>query len=263
MAVNEPRPGLPAPEADWCLFLDFDGTLVDLREHPQQVTVPVRLANLLQALLETFGGAVAIVSGRSLEDLDGLLAPLAMPLAGIHGLERRDAAGRLHRDEGAERALDAVRAAVGEFVARHDGLFWEDKGAAFAVHFRRAPALESELRGFLEAQRERLDEDFHVQAGKSVFELKPHGRDKGRAVDAFMQEPPFAGRVPVFIGDDVTDEDAFHTVNAAGGHSILVAPAGSASAAAWRVDSVEDAIGWLEELVEILDQDQGTGDQDL
>lgn len=259
MTATDSRPDLSHPGVDWCLFLDFDGTLVDLREHPGEVTVPAHLVELLGRLRAVFGGAVAIISGRSVADLDRLLAPLTLPLAGIHGLERRDATGRLHRDEAAECALDAVRAAVADFVARHAGLFWEDKGAAFAVHYRRAQALEPTVRSFLDAQLERLDGDFHVQAGKFVFELKPHGRDKGRAVDAFLREPPFAGRVPVFIGDDVTDEDAFRAVNARGGHSIRVAPTGGPSEATGRIGSVGEAVDWLRELVETIDQNQGGG----
>ena len=239
---------LPRARADWCLFLDFDGTLVDLRDHPAEVTVPRELHGLLASLVASLGGAVAIVSGRRLADLDRLLETSELPLAGIHGLERRDAAGHVHHHPDAERALARVRDAVADFVERHHGLYWEDKGGAFAVHYRRAPEHADAVREFLQHQRDVLDGDFHLQPGKSVYELKPAGRDKGRAVSEFMQEPPFSGRVPVFVGDDVTDEDAFETVNGLGGHSIRIGSADDSTHAHHRIDSVDAALEWLSTL---------------
>lgn len=236
---------LPAARPDWCLFLDFDGTLVELRDHPAEVSVPAPVTALVRDLLANFDGAVAIISGRGVDDLARLFAPLELPLAGIHGLERRDAAGRLYRDDEAERALDAVRASVAEFVAERPGLFHEDKGGALAVHFRHARDQAAAVRAFLQQQCERLDHDFHLQSGKDVCELKPFGRDKGRAVRAFMDEPPFAGRMPVCVGDDDTDEHAFEAVNALGGFSIRVGSAGTPTRARYRLDSVTDALDWL------------------
>ncbi len=239
---------LPRAAADWCLFLDFDGTLVELRDHPAEVTVPTDLRALLRALADAFAGAVAIISGRRVGELERLLEPLELPLAGIHGLERRAADGSLHRDESAERALARVRDAVADFVERHDGLYWEDKGGAFAVHFRRAPEHGAAVREFLQRQRDVLDGDFHLQAGKAVYELKPAGRDKGRAVSDFMHEAPFAGRVPVFVGDDVTDEDAFEAVNALGGISVRIGAPAAESHARYRIESVGAALAWLASL---------------
>lgn len=183
-----------------------------------------------------------------------------MPLAGIHGLERRDAAGHMHRDAEAERALDAVRAAVAEFVAARPGLFHEDKGGALAVHFRQARDQAAAVRDFLQQQCERLDHDFHLQPGKDVCELKPFGRDKGRAVRAFMDEPPFAGRTPVCVGDDDTDEHAFEAVNALGGFSVRVGSPGTPTRAQYRLDSVVDALDWLGSLpARIRDGEPGRG----
>lgn len=244
--------GLPEPRADWCLFLDFDGTLVELRDHPDEVEVSTDLPALLASLAGGLGGAIAIVSGRQIDGLDRLLAPLELPVAGVHGLERRDAAGRLHRDLDAEHRLVDVGEAVAEFVDRHAGLYWEDKGAAFAIHYRRAPEYADEVRAFLQRQCDRLDGDFHLQAGKAVLELKPAGRDKGAAVAAFLEEPPFRGRTPVFIGDDVTDEDAFEVVNARGGHSIRIGEPDVPTHARYRIDSVGDALGWLAALAGAL-----------
>lgn len=259
MSANPDSNELPPAHAGWALFLDFDGTLVELREHPSHVVVSPGLTELLESLSAAFQGAVAVVSGRSIADLDRLLAPLRLPLAGVHGLERRDAAGRMHCDEEAERTLAEVREAVADFVELHEGLHWEDKGSAFAVHYRRVPEFAGAVREFLQEQRDLLDGDFHVQAGKSVFELKPSGRNKGNAVHAFMSEAPFSGRVPVFIGDDVTDEDAFRAVNALGGCSIRIGPA-ETTGAGYQLDSVESAVAWLAGVAGTLrDQDARPG----
>jgi trehalose 6-phosphate phosphatase len=239
---------LPQPSPQWCLFLDFDGTLVELRDHPEDVEAPASLARLLLQLLETFDGAVAIVSGRSVEGLERLLAPLQLPLAGVHGLERRDANGVLHSVAAGADALAGARDEVQRFVGTRSGLHWEDKGAALAVHFRDAPERADEVRGFLEGQRETLGAGFHIQAGKAVLELKPASSDKGRVVAAFMGEPPFAGRTPVFIGDDVTDEYAFDEVNRRGGVSIRVGDPGTRTRARHRLPTVAAAVAWLESL---------------
>jgi len=236
---------LPTPDPAWCLFLDFDGTLVELRDHPDQVEAPRSLSGLLLSLLEALGGAVAIVSGRSVSSLERLLTPLQLPLAGVHGLERRDARGVLHRNREASVALRRVHPAVERFVNARAGLHWENKGGALALHYRGAPKHEAEVRDFLETQRAALGDEFHVQAGKSVLELKPVGRDKGRVVAEFMQEPPFTGRVPVFVGDDRTDEDAFAWVNAHGGISVRVGEPDIPSAAHFRTDSVGETLAWL------------------
>ena len=243
---------LPPPAPDWGLFLDFDGTLVELRRHPDEVEAPASLAQLLLDLLEAFDGAVAVVSGRSVAGLEQLLAPLQLPIAGIHGLERRDARGILHRHDGAGPGLEATRRAVGRFVAGREGLHWEDKGGAIAVHYRGAPERGEEVHAFLEEQRAALGDGYHVQPGKAVLELKPTGRDKGRVVAEFMAEAPFAGRTPVFVGDDVTDEDAFAWVNAHDGVSVRVGAPGAPSVARYRVESVAAVLAWLHELPRAL-----------
>lgn len=246
---------LPEPEPDWGLFLDFDGTLVELRRHPGEVEAPESLAALLLSLLEALDGAVAIVSGRSVEGLERLLAPLQIPLAGVHGLERRDARGIVHRDTSAAGLLSRVRDAIEQFVSNRKGLLWEDKGGAIAVHFRGAPERAAEVQSFLEDQSAAIGEEFHVQAGKAVFEIKPAGRDKGRVVAEFMREPPFAGRTPVFLGDDRTDEDAFAWVNAHGGISIRVGGGGDwPTVARYGLGSVAEAIDWLASLPARLDR---------
>jgi len=243
----------PRPDPDWCLFLDFDGTLVELERRPEHVQASDRLITLLFDLSRALDGAVAIVSGRSVANLEGLLAPLRLPIAGIHGLERRDAHGLLHRYGEAVDGLEAVRAAVADFVDARPGLYWEDKGCALAVHYIDAPESGAEVERLLQQQRDRLGGHFHVQAGKAVYELKPAGRDKSAVVAEFLAEPPFAGRTPVVLGDDVTDEDAFAEVNRRDGWSIRVGAAGRTQAR-HCLASVGDALAWLEAIPVALDQ---------
>ncbi|MCU0977346.1 MAG: trehalose-phosphatase [Steroidobacteraceae bacterium] len=236
-----PRPthqvgGAPA------LFLDVDGTLLDIAEAPDRVSVPARVVDLL-ARLAARGGALALVSGRSIRDLDGLLAPLRLPCAGLHGAERRDAGGRMHRLR-VNGALDGARAALSDFCRDHPGTLLEDKGAALALHYRLAPQAEAAARRTVAALVSRLAPDFQLQQGKCVLELKPAGASKARAIGDFMAEPPFAGRIPVFVGDDATDEDGFRAVNAHGGLSVRVGPASDTAARA-SLDGVADVLDWL------------------
>lgn len=247
---------LPRPHPDWCLFLDFDGTLVDLERRPEHVQASDRLIALLFDLSRALDGAVAIVSGRSVTNLEGLLAPLRLPIAGIHGFERRDAHGLLHRYGEAIDGLETVRSEIADFVDAQPGLHWEDKGCALAVHYLDAPELGPAVERFLQHQRERLGGAFHVQAGKAVYELKPAGRDKSAVVAEFLAEPPFAGRTPVVLGDDVTDEDAFAEVNRRNGWSVRVGETGP-TRAHHCLASVDDALAWLEAIpVALLPQKQ-------
>ncbi len=236
-----------ATSADgWALFLDIDGTLLELAAHPAAVTVDQHLAHLLRRLYDETAGAVALISGRTVTDADALFAPLQLCVAGQHGAERRDFTGGLHLHapplDGLRRAAEQLR----RVVSAHPGLVLEEKGMNLALHFRGAPLLEAELVPLLEGLVSELGPDFELQAGKMVLEIKPTGRDKGTAIEAFMQEHPFRGRVPIFIGDDLTDEYGFALVNRLGGHSIKVGP--GASAALWRLADASAVRGWLDRL---------------
>lgn len=219
---------LPPPPAidDGCaLFLDVDGTLLDFAPHPDAVEVPTPLREALVALHRRLEGALALVSGRSIATLDALLAPPAMPAAGLHGLERRHGR-RGHRAPAIPAALALVRTEATRVAARFPGAVVEDKGAALALHWRAAPAACGELLAFASAALPRLP-GYRLQPGNDVVELRPAehkgGRaDKGAAILAFLGEPPFAGRRPVFAGDDITDEAGFAAVNAHDGVSVLV-----------------------------------------
>jgi trehalose 6-phosphate phosphatase len=224
-------------------FLDVDGTLLDIAEAPDRVSVPTRVVDLLAQLAARFGGALALVSGRSIRDLDSLLVPLQLPCAGLHGAERRDAGGRLHRLR-VDGALDAARSALTDFCRVHPGTLLEDKGAALALHYRQAPQAEAAARLAVDSLVAELAPDFTLQQGKCVLELKPAGVSKAHAIADFMAEPPFAGRVPVFVGDDVTDEDGFRAVNAHGGLSVRVGDTAETAARA-ALAGVADVLDWL------------------
>jgi trehalose 6-phosphate phosphatase len=234
-----PLPSVPA------LFLDIDGTLVELRDSPGQVAVDRELLSLLPALHRSCGGALALVSGRPVSGIDVLFSPLKLPAAGQHGVERRDAAGETHSHAVCGAQLDALRQRAAALAQRHPELLVEDKGASVALHFRAAPHLAGEVQACLE---EWLAEaaDFTLQEGKMVLEAKPAGRDKGTALLEFMAEPPFRGRQPVFLGDDVTDEYGFQAVNRLGGLAVKVGQ--GTSAAPWRLPDVAAVHAWLRRL---------------
>jgi trehalose 6-phosphate phosphatase len=205
-----------------CLFLDFDGTLLDLAETPTAIAVDGALSELLARTSTALGGALALVSGRAIDDLDRLLAPLKLPVAGIHGFERRDACGAVHRAPARRGTLEAVRHRFIEFIAHDPRLLLEDKGEALALHYRRAPEAAAAVRAFADRMVDALPPGFTLQPGDMVVEVKSQLFSKGLAVREFLREPPFAGRLPVVIGDDFTDVDAFRVVEYLGGLSIAV-----------------------------------------
>jgi trehalose 6-phosphate phosphatase len=237
----------PRSSAPWCLFLDVDGTLLDIAPTPDAVVVDPSLVQLMKRVRDVLDGALALVSGRSLAQLDALFAPIRWPAAGLHGLERRDASGRIHQAGPSDPALDAARHSLADVVAHAPGALLEDKGRSLALHYRAAPALEHVLRCEIRAIGARLGSDFHVLEGRRVLELKPVAATKARAIESFLAEAPFAGRRPMFIGDDITDLDGFAAVEAAGGVSIAV---GDRVEAMLRVASPRDVRVLLADIAE-------------
>lgn len=210
------------------LFLDFDGTMVDIAPQPHAVHVPGPLLTVLQEVRQALQGAVAVVSGRPIAQIDAFLQPLQLPVAGVHGAERRDAGGRVHLLN--THPLDHVEEAAMALAAQHDGLLVETKRGSLALHYRQAPHLEELcVRAMQDAVAE--SPGITLLRGKMVVEAKPGGASKGRAIEDFLGEAPFAGRKPVFIGDDVTDEVGFSTVQRLGGLGIKV---GEGASIAWR-----------------------------
>ncbi len=229
------------------LFLDVDGTLIELARRPDEVVVPARTANVLAHLHTVLDGALALVSGRSIRQLDALFTPLKLPCAGVHGGERRDCMGKMHYlVPHAARRLDAVRPFLSRFVESEPGLLLEDKRTSLAVHFRQRPELATIVEQRLEQARSQVGEGFRIQESVLVRELVSTVARKGGAVEAFLAEPAFAERVPVFVGDDVTDLDAFAAVERHGGRAVAV---GSNVTAQWRLPAPSAVIDWLELLV--------------
>jgi len=239
-----PNSELPTPHADWGLFFDIDGTLLEIAPTPDGVIVGKKVLAVLQALHEATGGALALVSGRALDRIDQLFSPLRLPAAGLHGLEMRFGSGEVRRPPPPTEGFGRMQTALGDFVSAHPGLVFEDKGPALALHYRLVPELESHARAQVEELIGTWGEGYSLLAGKMVFEIKPAHTDKGQVIEAFMAREPFAGRCPVYVGDDVTDEDAFAVVNRLGGHTIHVGLA-AATRARYRVRDVGHLLDWL------------------
>jgi trehalose 6-phosphate phosphatase len=235
----------PPPPRDGCLFLDVDGTLIELADTPYAVHADADLKRLLGRVSERLEGALALVSGRSIEYLDVLFAPLQLPSAGLHGLERRTAQGVLHGGEFSNSRLDPVRPLLVDLVQAHSGTLLEDKGRTIAVHYRLAPRFEAEVRAGVASIAAMLGEDYQIQSGNMMLEIKPRGYDKGTAIKSFLQEPPFKDRRPFCVGDDLTDLHAFREVVAHGGVSIGV---GDRVAGRFQLDDPAAVRAWLREL---------------
>jgi trehalose 6-phosphate phosphatase len=247
---------VPLSDDDWALFLDVDGTLLEIAETPQSVHASHSLKQLLEKLEARLEGALALISGRSIENLDQLFAPLRLCASGIHGLERRDALGTFIDPAFDASALAAAHEELDRFVQQHEGLLLEDKRYSLALHFRLAPELADRVHDTMRSVLARLGPQFTLQAGKCVLELRPAAWNKGVAVSAFMQEAPFRGRTPLYIGDDVTDEDAFEVVNALQGQSIRVG-GGSDTHAQHHLADVDAVIRWLRDNPPVRDGPTG------
>jgi trehalose 6-phosphate phosphatase len=240
--MSESRPPPLSRLAPVALFLDFDGTLVELAEAPGAIAVPSGLAPLLDRLSERLDGRLAIVSGRAVDDLRSHLGGSAAVLSGSHGAELHYADGRCI-PVSAPPGLAEARESIRRFAAGGDGLLVEDKPAGVALHYRLAPERAKEADAFVETLAERSG--LALQRGKMVAELRPRGTDKGAALRRLMAEPPFAGARPVFVGDDLTDEDAFRAAASLGGEGVLVGPS-RPTAARWRLGGVAEVNAWLD-----------------
>lgn len=235
---------LPAALSDWrrnALFLDFDGTLAPIVPRPEDAAASAETSRAVERIAELAGGAVAILSGRDLVDLDQLLAPLHLPAAGSHGAVRRDASGTLHGVEISDEELARATERLEQFAGAHD-LLVEHKTGAVTVHYRNRPE-------HAEPARKLVDEittttsGLRAIHGNMVSEIATESANKGHALQAFMQEAPFAGRVPIMIGDDTTDEDAFSAAQALGGAGLKIG-AGE-TVARHRLDTIDDFLAWL------------------
>jgi trehalose 6-phosphate phosphatase len=209
----------PEPRGDWALFLDLDGTLIDLAPTPDAVVVPDDLVATLKDVSQRLDGALAIVSGRMLSEVDKLLAPLKLPGAGEHGALVRMPDGS--RDEIDVRIPYEWVQALEDASERMKGVIIERKSHGVVAHFRKAPQFEKPLRS-LAARLIASATTFEIVEAKLAIEIHPRTVSKARAVDRLMTAPPFAGRVPVFVGDDVTDRDGFRAAEKRGGFGLDV-----------------------------------------
>jgi trehalose 6-phosphate phosphatase len=240
----------PAPSLDWCLFLDVDGTLIELTDTPSQTVADPEIKTLLQEVSHRLEGAVALVSGRQLATLDQLFAPLRLPSSGLHGIERRTAEGALQGGTFIDSKLDEARAAIQAFAQAHPGALLEDKRRTVAIHFRLAPQAADAARELAAAILEKLGKHYEIQPGDMMLEIKPRGFTKATAIRAFMQEAPFSGRRPVFVGDDLTDQDGFPAVESMGGISIGV---GDRVEGQYHFENVAEVRAWLKSIATLRD----------
>ena len=229
------------------LFLDFDGTLVDIAPTPDGIVVTNELVGLLDRLLNKLDGRVAILTGRSSEDIENRIPSSRVTIAGHHGLETR-AAGEVVSTIERPAILDRVVARLRSLEAEHPGVLVEEKPLGVALHYRAAPAAEEACRAAIVAAASAGG--LVVQPGKMVFELRPEGTDKGDALRKLAGEPPFHGSRPVFLGDDLTDEPAFLAARQLGGAGVLIGEARS-TAANYRIGTVAETIDWLSSACDI------------
>ncbi len=234
----------------WALFLDIDGTLLDLAPEPQSVRVPAGLPAQLTALSRGLGGALALVSGRPLSDIDRFF-PGNFDAAGTHGAQWRLGGTETGPGLAIDAALVGIFASLTEETKGLPGVILERKPHAIAVHYRQAPDRQAQVWSLAEHAGQVLGPDFRCQAGKLVVEILPAEAGKGVAIERFMGQPPYAGRTPVFVGDDRTDEDGFAVVNRLGGCSVRVGE-GSPTQARFQLHSPAAVRDWLAGLVASL-----------
>jgi trehalose 6-phosphate phosphatase len=239
------RPATPA--AGHAVFLDIDGTLLELAPTPEAVFVPPDLLTVLRKLSERLEGAVAFVSGRPIESIDSLFKPLVLPAVGIHGVEIRAGDGQLLVDHRLNEQLQVTVAGLEQAMARIPGAKLENKGSALALHYRNAPQRGRDVLQAAESALALLGPAFGVLLGKCVVEIRPRHTTKGSAIERLMQEPPFRGRTPIFVGDDVTDEDGFEVVNRLGGISVHIGDSAT-TMAGYRLADPAAVLGWLQQL---------------
>lgn len=236
------RPPPPRLRSDCALFLDIDGTMAELASVPEAVHVDTELIRNLPRIMHDLDGALALVTGRSITSADELFPGLKLPMAGQHGCERRDAAGSIHLHASNKKTQVRLRKLLQRLARRHPQLLLEDKGTALALHYRATPHLEARVRRYVRLSL-RGAEGYSAQPGKLLIEVKPQGRDKGTAISDFMAEVPFAGRLPVFVGDDLTDEHGFTMVERLGGWTIKVGT--GRTHARYRLPDVAAVLRWL------------------
>jgi trehalose 6-phosphate phosphatase len=252
--MTEPLSALGARSIDpqrTAIFLDFDGTLVEIAEHPDLVQLSPVTQDAVGRIYAALGGALAVVTGREIGDVDRFLEPLHLPIAGVHGLNRRSRDGLVHGPVIDARIVSVLADRLQPFVSGSKGLFLERKPGSIALHYRARPDLEADCVAAMDDAVHGV-EGVHLIRGKMVIEARADAGDKGGAVEGFLSEVPFAGRTPFFAGDDVTDEDAFAVVNSRQGISVKVGP--GETRARYRADSIPEFLDWLRGVADELER---------
>ena len=236
----------PPLDPNWALFVDVDGTLLEIAPRPDAVRVPPHLPLLLEQLQSRHKGAFALISGRPIAALDDLFRPWRGAVAGLHGGERRRPDGsRSDLESDARAVLDGMRRSAAAFVSDNPGIRLEDKGRTLALHYRAAPELRQKVTRFAERVVAVSGGPLRLIGGKMVVEVMPRDYGKGRAIAAFLAEPPFRGRMPVFLGDDLTDEEGFAEIKRRNGRAIRVGPPAAGTLAGYALPDVAAALAWL------------------
>lgn len=250
MTIELQSPPLPASGERWALFLDIDGTLVGFADDPAQVTLDEALRLLIERVSRRANGALGILSGRGLSDVDKLFGPLRLPTGALHGHEIRDAAGLVTLRNPPPDVAAEVETKIRKAAAELDGVMLERKsGVGFVLHFRLAPHQARAAADTAEAIALTTLGKYEVQHGDCVAELKPTGSSKGLALQLLMDQAPFRGRRPVVVGDDLTDELAFAAANGLGGFGIVVGTR-APTLARYRLPDPAAVRAWLAQLAE-------------
>jgi trehalose 6-phosphate phosphatase len=239
---------IPLSVHQHALFLDFDGTLADIAPHPGAVQVHPDMVSTLRGVYHLFNGALAIVSGRKIAEIDNFLAPLILPAAGEHGVQWRNSLGEFFELNAKKLTplIDPILRAAQHLASQHPSLLLEQKTAGFALHYRMAPALYTLCWHTLAPMVQRTPA-LALMRGKYVIEVVPSAIDKGTAIHSFLLHPPFEGRTPIFIGDDVTDEAGFAAAQEVGGYGVKVGA--GPSVALHRCPNPAALRAWLEQAV--------------
>ena len=229
------------------LFLDVDGTLVEIKERPEDVYADRELITLLDELLALFDGALALVSGRSISDIDRIFGGVVFPAVGAHGAELRQSKTTASA-KAPEPLPDQVLERLTVFAEQNDGIQLEHKKGGVSLHYRRAPDLLPQCRLLVGELMSALETKFRLIEGKMVFEIAPRQHNKGEAIRQLLSTEKFKHRAPVFVGDDVTDEDGFLVVNSLNGQSVRVGH-DAPTEARYALDDVADVRDWLKSIV--------------
>ncbi|MGI9203817.1 MAG: trehalose-phosphatase [Woeseiaceae bacterium] len=228
------------------LFLDVDGTLLELEEYPEDVRADLKLLDMLSAIAEKLGGALALVSGRSLKEIDRIFYPKIFAASGEHGAETRDDRGCILTIPGTP--IDALITEDVVAFARTNELLLENKQHGIALHYRQNPEFEDACRRLMQSVLAELPEEYRLIDGKMVFEITRRVHNKGDAVKTLLDMAPFHGRSPIYVGDDVTDEDGFKAANDLAGTSVRIGQSDS-TVARYAIDDVSTARAWLSQTI--------------